>query len=182
MEDVLADRDLLHLIYLQIRDEDPWVEARALTHWPAINRAARSACARDEEEVWFRFMDRAFHEWIHYCGGELALALARDGKHPRVYVKQMLITHKNRQVLPPTGCRHDDARAFMVEDLKDTPVWQEWVAGLVGHAKNSVLVPLGRRHWSQLPYWTRVLYNTVASINEQRWRAQYGPPVYPTVL
>ena len=178
MDNVLADRDLLHLIYMQIRDEDPWVEARALTHWPTINRTARSACARDEEKVWSEFMDRAFHEWIHHLGGELALALACDDQHPRVYVKQFLKTHKNRRVLPPTGCRHDDARALLVEDLKGTPEWQAWVAGLMGPAKHSGLVQLGRRHWSYLPYWTRCLYNTVASINNRRWYLENGPPQY----
>ena len=178
MDDVLADRDLLHLIYMQIRDEDPWVEARALTHWPTINRAARVACARDEEKVWFRFMDRAFHEWIHYAGGELALALARDGQHPRVYVKQFLNTHKDRWMFPPTGSGYEDALALFVHDRKNTPEWREWVAGLMGPAKNSGLVQLGRRHWSLLPPWTRILYNTIAFINNQRWYLENGPPEY----
>ena len=94
METVLADPDLLPLVLWAIKDPDPEVEGRALDNWVATSRTIHNACKADHDKAWLALLDSTFKEQLKINAGALAVSLAKEGAHPRIYLKELAVVSR----------------------------------------------------------------------------------------
>ena len=175
MEAVLSNPDLLPLVLWAIKDPDSEVAGFALDSWVATSRTIHNACKADHDKAWKALLDSAFKEQLEINAGALAVSLAKEGKHPRTYLKYLATVSRwyrfyaaefrakntNTPRLIPSAYAFY-IRAQQCEYEKEKYLAKAHAASL-GMAKTEYdsfpsLFHWAGRQWNDLPQWRRDVY------------------------
>ena len=189
METVLADPDLLPLVLWAIKDPDPEVAGFALDSWVATSRTIHNACKADHDKAWKALLDSAFKEQLEINAGALAVSLAKEGKHPRTYIKYLATVSrwyrfyyaefraKNINTQP----RIPSAYAFFIRAQQCEWEVEQYKAkthaASLGMAKTEYdqfpsLFNWAGRQWQELPQWRRDVYAACFRVVDERLKRE----------
>ena len=177
MEAVLAVPELLNLVLWAIKDPDPKVAGGALGSWVATSRTIHNACKADLDKAWMALLDCTFKEQLEINAGALAVSLAKEGKHPRIYLKELgqvsrwykiyTAEYQAKNAIPNTQGRIPSAYKFFVRaHQREYEVNRRLVkaeAKSMGMANTDYdqfpsLSHWAKRRWDMLPQWRRDVY------------------------
>ncbi len=191
MEAVLTDPDLLPLVLWAIKDPDPEVAGRALDSWVATSRTIHNACKADHDKAWLALLDTTFKEQLEINAGALAVSLAKEGKHPRNYLKELIRVSRWYQLYtaefqaknpnPKPWHRIPSAYAFFVRSQQRE--WEMAKYQAKAHAESlgmantdydqfPVLFSWARRQWQDLPQWRRDVYAACFRVVDARLKRE----------
>ena len=185
MEIVLAHPDLLPLVLWAIKDPNPEVAGRALDSWVATCRTIHNACKADHGKAWMALLESTFKEQLEINAGALAVSLAKEGKHPRIYLKELVKVSRWYKVYsaayraqnPNALPRIPNAYKFFVRahqreyEVNRREVKAE--AKSMGMANTDYdqfpsLSHWAKRRWDMIPQWRREVYKACHRVENDR--------------